>query len=93
MKDSYGFSRSLQHQNVSYTVQIIPYSLATESDIKSYHLSDGEFLVHLQNSDDRRSFVVYYNERLEWDSNVSKLVMDDKDLVEKIGFLIDDYFA
>lgn len=75
------------------TIHIIPFLIASEKDRNDYHLSDGEFLVHLFDGASIQSFSVFINNKLEWDSNVSKLMLDDKDLIERIGFLIDDYYA
>jgi hypothetical protein len=91
--ESYGFKKEFDYMETHFSMQVISYLIAKEKDKTDFHLAEGAFLVHLSDGDSTHSFVVFYNDKLEWDSNVSKLVLDDKDLIEKIGFLIDDYFA
>lgn len=90
---AYGFAKEFVYQGRNYSVHVIPFIVACDEDKYAFHLSEGEFLVHLDDGNRALSFSVFYNDQLEWDSNVSKIVMDDRDLVERIGFLIDDYFA
>jgi hypothetical protein len=90
---SHRFTKEFQYDGLSYLIDVVPYLYANEMEKKEYFLGEGQFLVHLFNGDSSYSFSVFYNDRLEWDSNVSKLVLDDKNLIERIGFLIDDYFA
>ena len=91
--ESYGFRKEFEHGDTHYSVHVIPFIIASENDKKDFHLSEGEFLVHFSDGNSTLSFAVFYNDKLEWDSNVSKIVLDDKNLIEKIGFAIDDYFA
>jgi hypothetical protein len=90
---SHRFKKSFTYNGINYQINVIPFNNANETEKKEYHLSEGEFLVHLYDGDRHLYFSVYYNDKLEWDSNVSKLVLDDKNLIERIGFLIDDYYA
>lgn len=67
------------------------YRIANEEDRKKYSLKEGQFLIHLFDGQSFRSFSVFYGtEQPVWESNVSKIVLDDDDLIEKMGFLIDD---
>jgi hypothetical protein len=91
--ESSGFKKDFDYKGIPFSMQVIPYLLASEIDRKTYHLAEGQFLVHLFDGSSFNTFSVYYNDNHEWDANVSKLILDDKDLIERIGFLIDDYYA
>lgn len=90
---SYGFKKDFDYEGIRLSIHVIPYLEASEADKQNYHLEEGEFLVHLFVDSSFKTFSVFYNGKLEWDSNASRLVLDDKDLIERIGFLIDDYYA
>ena len=90
---SHRFTKEFQYEGISYRIDVVPYFYANDTEKKKYFLEEGEFLVHLSDGDCCHSFSVFYNDKLEWDSTVSKIVLDDKDLIERIGFLIDDYYA
>jgi hypothetical protein len=92
-RESYGFKKDFAYEGTHFSIHVIPYIIANETDKMNFHLAEGEFLVHLFDEASFKSFSVFYNEKLEWDSDVSKLVLDDNDLIETIGFLIDDYYA
>jgi hypothetical protein len=92
--DAYGFRKEFDYDGVHYSVHVIPFMMANEKDRGMYNLEEGQFLVHLFDGNAFQSFSVFYgSEQPVWESNVSKIVLDDKDLIEKIGFLIDDYYA
>ena len=91
--NQYGFRKDFIYEGASLSIHVIPFLIATEKDRKAYHLKDGDFLVHLFEPTSFKSFSVFINDKLEWDSNVSKLILDDKDLIERIGFLIDNYYS
>ena len=90
---SRGFRKQFDYLSRTYTIDVIPYILASQADKTTYHLGEGDFLIHLFDGSSFKTFSVFINTSLEWDSNVSKLILDDKDLIERIGFLIDDYYA
>lgn len=91
--NAYGFKKHFEYEGAQYSIHVIPFIIANDHDKKMYNLQEGQFLIHLFDRSSFRSFSVFYNDQLEWDANVSKLALDDKDLIERIGFLIDDYYA
>ena len=91
--NAYGFKKHFEYEGVQYSIHVIPFIIVNDHDKKMYNLQEGQFLIHLFDGSSFRSFSVFYNHQLEWDANVSKLALDDKDLIERIGFLIDDYYA
>ena len=92
-KEAYGFKKEFDYERTHYSMHVIPFLIANDEDKKQYHLQEGQFLIHLFDGSSFQSFSVFYNDNLEWDANVSKIVIDDKFLVERIGFLIDDFYA
>ena len=92
-KETYGFKKEFDYLGTHYSMHVIPFITARDNDKNTYHLEEGQFLIHLFDGLSFQTFSVFYNERLEWDTNVSKLILDDKLLIERIGFLIDDYYA
>jgi hypothetical protein len=91
--NAYGFKKHFEYKGMPYSIHVVPFIIASDQDRKMYNLEEGQFLIHLFDGNSFQSFCVFYNDQLEWDANVSTLVLDDKDLIEKIGFLIDDYYA
>lgn len=92
-KETYGFKKEFEYEGKHYSMHVISFLVANDENKKKYNLQDGQFLVHLFDGASFHSFSVFYNDKLEWDANVSRLVIDDKFLIERIGFLIDDYYA
>ena len=92
--EAYGFEKEFDYDDSHYSMHVIPFISANEEDRKQYNLKEGQFLVHLFDGNSSKSFAVFYgDEQPIWESNVSKIVLDDDYLIEKIGFLIDNYFA
>jgi hypothetical protein len=90
----YGFKKEFDYEETHYSIHVIPFIIATEDDKKQYNLEEGQFLVHLFDGVSFKSFSVFYgSEQPAWESSVSQLLLGDKDLIERIGFLIDDYYA
>jgi hypothetical protein len=89
---TYGFKQSFYYNGSFHSMHVIPFWQATDSDKQTYHLVEGEFLVHLFDAALFKTFSVFYNDKLEWDSKIPRIVLDDKNLIEKVGFLIDDYY-
>jgi hypothetical protein len=88
---TYGFKEDFYYKGSFHSIHVIPFWQAIESDKQTYHLVEGEFLVHLFDGASFKTFSVFYNNKLEWDSKIPRIVLDDKNLIEKIGFLIDDH--
>jgi hypothetical protein len=92
--EAYGFRKEFDYDGIHYSLHVIPFMNANEEDRRMHNLEEGQFLVHLFDGRLFKSFSVFYgDEQPVWESNASKIILDDKDLIEKIGFLIDDYFA
>jgi hypothetical protein len=87
------FQKNFIWNNESYGIDVIPFHQASENDKTIYLLVEGSFLVTLTHRSSKNTFSVFINDNLEWDSNVSKIILDDKNLIEKIGHSIDDYYA
>lgn len=93
-KEAYGFKKEFDYEGRHYSVHVVPFIVSNEEDKKMYNLKEGQFLVHLTDEDSSKSFSVFYgDDQPIWQSNVSKIILDDDFLIEKIGFLIDDYYA
>ena len=93
-EEAYGFKKEFDYEGIHYSMHVVPFIMATEEDRKAYFLQEGQFLVHLSNGYSVASFAVFYSDdEPVWESNVSKIILDDEFLVERIGFLIDDYYA
>jgi hypothetical protein len=94
LSETYGFKKEFEYKGRQYHLQVVPFIIATDDDKRKFNLQEGHFLVHLFDGDSFKSFSVFYSdEQPVWESNVSTVLLDDKDLIERIGFLIDDYYA
>ena len=94
MEEKYtkGFKKEFTYNGTLYIIDVKPYVATNEEERKQFNLQEGYFLVHLFDQRSITSLILFIDDSLQWNTN-SQLIIDDEDLLEKIGFLIDDHYA
>lgn len=82
-----GFHEEFDFNGRQYIAHIKHYTVVSEDEIINYHVSDGEFLVHLFSLDGCKSFNIYLDDNLIWKTSSS--IMVEQELVDVLGFVID----
>lgn len=85
--------KELKWNDTIFFVDIIPFLSANIEQVYKYRLEDGQFLIHLFDGRTYTSFPVFIDDNMEWNTHSSELMDLDRNLIEKIGFLIDDIYA
>lgn len=83
-----GFYEEFDFQGKKYIAHIQHYLNLPEDEIINYRVIDGEFLIHLYSLDGCKTFKVFLDEQLIWQTNTSKFLVPPE-MIEVIGFVID----
>jgi hypothetical protein len=89
MASENNFQYEFTHQGINYIAHIITTIDLPVSDLIKYSIQENSFLVKLFSVDASKTFELFIDEHLNWNTNASRLLIGD-DIIQLIGKKIDD---
>jgi hypothetical protein len=90
---SASIKKKFSYKGIEYLMEAKHHLQVNEEERLKYNVNQGQFLVFLHWLDSTITFPIFIDNQLQWGTSASQWIIDDHELLERIGFLIDDAYA
>lgn len=87
----YHITCEFEYKDENYIAWLSPYYELSELELKSYNISEYNYVVHLFSMEGFKTFEMFPNHDLHWTTNASALLVD-KEIVEIMGYVLVNAF-